>query len=117
MWIHHLGINQSEALFESVLMQGDKGRLGGIGFAVEHGLATKHLTYGKAIQATYQSTIVPDLEGVGMTQVVQLLVGQTYLFGYPGAGLIFSRHGTTGHHIGKGSVDTDSPILLFQILA
>lgn len=117
MWIHHLGIDKPETLLESVLMQGDKGRLGGIGFAVEHGLATKHLTYGKAIQATYQATIVPDLEGVGMTQVVQFLVGQTYLSGYPGAGLIFSRHGAASHHIGKGSVDAESPILLFQILA
>ncbi len=117
MRIHHLGIDKPETLLECILVQGDKGRLGGVGFTVEHGLATEHLTHGQAIQATYQAPIVPDLKGVGMTQVVQLLVGQTDLSGYPGAGLIFSRHGATGHHIGKGSVDAESPILFFQILA
>lgn len=80
----NLAVDETEFPPFEVTDQVEKGDLGGVRDATEHGLAKKDPSDSHPVQTTRQLTIPIDFYRVSVTQVVQLLIGTGHIGRDPG---------------------------------
>ena len=69
-----LGVEQTKAAGVQPGDQGDQSELRGVAAAAEHALAEEGGAERDAVEAARQRAVLPDLDGMGMAQAVQLAV-------------------------------------------
>ncbi|KAG1437608.1 hypothetical protein G6F57_020180 [Rhizopus arrhizus] len=116
MRILHLRIDQRPAPAAQGSRQRRQCDLGAAAGAAEHAFAEKHRPDRHPVDTPDQGLPVPDLEGVGETEVVQLAVGLDHRRADPGAILARAGRGGTGlHHPAEGRVGGDFPRAAAQL--
>ena len=73
--------------------------------SLAHGFTAKQSADREAIQSRLQLSLLPDLDRVGMTQPVQLLVGIDHGLADPGAIGSATRGGAGSNDFIKGAID------------
>src|SRR5882757_6272562 len=71
----------------------DERGFGGIAYFAKHALAAKNIAYLYAVNTANQFLILPNLNGVGVTFGMQLVIGCFHIIGDPGAILSLARNG------------------------
>ncbi len=96
--------------------QRDEGRLGGVRGCGEHRLAEEGPAEGDAVEAAGKDIPLPDLDGVGVSEVMEGAVGLPHLRRDPGAVLSGAGPPAGGNHLREGPVERDPDEPLFQEL-
>ncbi len=60
-----------------------QGNLGGVGGAVKHGLAKKYPIQCHTVQAADQARLLPDLDGMRVSQFMHTQIGYLHISGNP----------------------------------
>ena len=91
-----LTVDEPEAPTLKLGDQSDQGNLGCAVLQGEHALTGKQPSDSHTVQSADQGSIKSDLYGVGMTQLVEVLVGSPHVLGDPGTVLSGSRDALAG---------------------
>ena len=81
------------------------GQFGAVIYAAEHGFAAEEAAKGETVESRQQLTVLPDLDGVGMAQAVQLPLGVDHGGAYPGAAGAATGGGAGRYHLIEGIID------------
>ena len=90
-----------------VATEGHHGQFGAIVDAAEHGFTTKESAQGEAIETCLQLIILPDLDGVGMTEAMKAPIGVDHGGTYPGAAGGATGGGAGCNDVIKGAIDVN----------
>ncbi len=104
--IQNLTIHQPALMFHEMLAKYPECGFRGVLAAAEHRLAAENLPEREAVHAADQLLILPDFDGVRMTQLLETLPGALYFEGDPGAFL--TTGGAAFHHLEKGVIHGDA---------
>ncbi len=75
----HLTIDEDKSHGSNPLGEGDEGGLGGVTDGTEHGFTEEAPSEGYTVEAAYETTCLPDLDGMGVSQGVKPTVGLGHL--------------------------------------
>lgn len=104
-----MGVQQGKAPLIQAVYQIHKGHLAGVGDAAEHAFAKKDRPNVQAIQAPHQLALLPDLDAVGMTQIMQITKQAIDFTIDPCFWPFFRGRRTALHHIRKGRIHPNVP--------
>ena len=108
-----MDVEEGEACLFQGLVKVAKGDFGGVVLAVEHGFAGEESADGDAVKSADKLGCVPSFDGVGVSELVEVFVGEDEFLGDPAVFAIGSA-GAVADNLAEGLVEGDAEWVLAQ---
>ena len=108
-----MDVEEGEAGLFQGLVKVAKGDFGGVALAMEHGFASEESADGDAVKSADELGCVPSFDGVGVSELVQVFVGEDEFLGDP-AVFAVGAAGAVADDLAEGLVEGDAEWVLAQ---
>lgn len=108
-----MDVEEGETGLFQGLVKVAKGDFGGVVLAVKHGFAGEEAADGDAVKSANELVCVPSFDGVGMSELVQVFVGEDEFLGDP-AGFAVGAAGAVADDLVEGLVEGDAEWVLTE---